>query len=268
MVLSALAWSVGAAGGCTGLLAIDGEFSAEACGNETVDEDGDGLVGCQDPDCYHHSFCADAGLVLSAMDAGSGGTPAVVDAGPGTSVAPPAAMDDGGDDPVDAAMADAAPPVADATITDAQSTPPVVALRILRATVPDKNVLGMCNDTKCGDISSQSYVTGPCPCSPDVFIVVSRLVDGSEVMLARTETAARSLTPSFAEQVFPLDLQVGDLLNFGVWDDDQASGVLELYDCNATVDSLEGGPISCSTTPGATIPGLTYRVDAELLPLQ
>ena len=264
-----------------------GEASASDC-TDGMDNDGDELHDCNDPDCHAFDHC---GARIGSPPAGAGSPAMPDDANTGT---PPDAgviigdaatdtdaafdEDDGGTieppEPADAGLppcggtCSATQACIDDVCEDVSSpTAGTFDLRILSAPVPSFNRWGMCLDA-CG---SRFATFAFCACDPDPYVQVSRVrQDGQEQMrtpLGATPVRSDEVRPTYEDTLIRVELMEGDALLFVVLDKDPGTDDdTVIYACLPDLRALAPGPIQCSDTVVPFFPAYTIR--AELLPVQ
>ena len=247
--------------------------------SDKEDNDGDGLINCEDPDCFALEACRPNARMTSGSptpkkpDAGfvtpAGGTDA------GSVGIPPAGAVDGGPDPkptfVDAGAFACSPCRPTEACVEGQCQ--VVAvdqaahylLHILSAVAPDQDISTRCYDSlpDCkGNISISPYAVCNCPTDPFVRVILSR---GTTTMLiGMTEAVTDDATPTYPRNDIDLSLEPGDVLIFEVWDAEPPPKNEEmLYACMPDLSALRAGPISCSAL-GGPLGAQLLGVKAEL----
>jgi hypothetical protein len=242
---------------------IRGEFSAESCSN-TVDDDGDGYMNCDDPDCW--VYCPM--IINEPRDASF---PPEVDAQVADSGQPPrdpnrpAPMqpeDDGGSvapDPEDDAGVPAGCGCTDdeVCVDDTCLPRPRIQgdylLRITSAFVPSYSTTDRCYDY--ANPSCMMRYPVICDClRPDPYVFVTL----DSVPLDRTMTARSTTMPSWTPPASPtvrVTLTPDSVLTFIAFDDGGAGNDTEMFRCSPDLSPLESGGDSlvCSPDPKTTI---------------
>ncbi|HMI92648.1 MAG TPA: hypothetical protein VK509_14835, partial [Polyangiales bacterium] len=208
--------------------------AVEALCDDDVDQDGDNLFDCADPDCQASDDCvgsraapvrpppADGGHfrppVLGSDAAAKDGE--VGDAwtqDPDATTAPredaqvvPPIEDDAGEDPCllcavnETCVAGSCQPAA-------APTSGAYDLQLLMGTVPATNAQAFCYD-------ACVILAGVCPCQPDPYVRIVLLHDGREQLVGVTQAVEETVTPVFPPMPFAVDLAAGDVLRFDVYD--------------------------------------------------
>ena len=258
-----------------------GEWDPRQC-TDGVDNDADGRIDCDDPDCWAFSCKRgqpDAGVAMSGSAGASGLEPrteigGMSSSGSGGQLSMPDLEDagtgqPGGPDDGDAGAAPA--PECSATRQDdcgsgqeciAGRCQPVditgkYALSILSAQVPLRTSLGTCFD------SDVFCALGPCEgsCQPDPYVVVTK---NSVVRVGATPTQTDTTNPKWSRAQLELQLSPGDSLLFGVWDAD-TFGNSEMFTCSPQLQAqIRSGNLRC--TP-ATRTDASYEVVARITKL-
>ena len=254
--------------------------------HEPRDEDHDGLVNCDDPDCQNLDICRDAGR--RGGDAGTTppATTGHIDAG---SMKPPADMD-GGEirlPVVDGATDDddggTAVPTPDAGPVDAGPPPPTCS--------PKCSATEQCVDLTCEPVSSTTSQTmsvtvasvaaassirsrpattrlpepswGLC-CPIDPYVRVIQMHADKPTVVGQTDTVLDDASPMYTSApTWTVDLAQGDLLVFQVWDDNSELADTELYECKPNLTDFKPGPQRCGDFKGPLYRLLTVTVDLE-----
>jgi hypothetical protein len=281
LVACALSWLLCA---CTTSAAVE-----SLCDNG-VDEDGDNLIDCHDPDCQASNDCLGARAAEITTpdaatrkpplyDAGNHPKPEVGDAWAGTpdATASDAAPEDSGGPLPPAVDEDAGPPdpctlcAVDEACVDTKCQPAASAtsgayfLRILSGSVPLSDAITLCYDA-C--LISPFAV---CTCPPDPYVRVLLRHDSQETLIGQTPIVQDALMPVFPDNQFEIDIARGDVLRFEVYDfDDLPDQPDLLYTCrvdlrDVSTDAPTDKPIECVGLAGLAN-GMPFRILAQLTP--
>ncbi|MDD9935851.1 MAG: C2 domain-containing protein, partial [Myxococcales bacterium] len=262
------------------------EATPKTCDNDRDDDDDD-LMDCEDPDCHAFAICR---RTLTVPDESMGDDDSPQDGGPepppnaptddadDEPEPPPAVMDAGVDSgvdlPSDAGLVEAdgsMPDVCDPLCADDEfcndgtcetvgsSATGRFEVRILSATVPDRNFIHQCYDVLCDNMISIPWAL--CDCAPATYVRVLHSRAGVSVEAGITELSVDTLTPEWNE-AFEVDLEPGDVLIFEVFDDDPGTDTL-IYACSPDLTDLADGPIECMTAAGPP-DGMLHGVKAEI----
>ena len=273
-----------ALGGCNAM--NESEATPKACDNDR-DDDTDDLMDCEDPDCHAFDVCRktlrvggeNMGDTDAPQDGGVEPPPTPIDGGDDEPEPPPPASMDAGVDagmglPSDAGLVEAdgsTPVVCDPLCADDEfcndgtcetvgsSTTGTFEVRILSATVPDRNFIHQCYDVLCSDAISIPFAL--CMCPPATYVRVLHSRAGVSVEVGATELSEGTLEPEW-NQSFEVDLEPGDVLIFEVFDDDPGRDTL-IYACSPDLTDLVDGPIECMTAAGPP-DGMLHGVKAEI----
>lgn len=224
------------AAGCT--QQTRGEFSRNECSNN-LDDDGDQMQDCDDPDCAVWVMCSAQFIRLRNPDAGA--VPDDAGGGPGALDAAAAGDGDG----------------------DTQGSGESFALSAAEAMVPVSLGVGQCLDPCTPTIGLDCY------CLPDVYVQIA--LDGEVVWTSRT--VRDSLNPRWAAgggtpALLALSESDDGRLSFIVKDNDEGEledGILAatddlIFECAPSLEGLGAGYLGCSSPPGD--PNNWVRVDA------
>jgi hypothetical protein len=254
------------------------------CGDD-IDQDGDSMTDCADPDCHATEECigSRASTVRPPAD--------------GNRPRPPLFQDDGG--PKDGQVGDAwtQPTDADVVPTDGRVPPldadggedecascasnevciagacqPAAAptsgaynLTLLSGTVPSMDSRTFCYDP-CG------IPAAVCACAPDPYVRIALLREGQAPKhVGATQAVSDTLEPVFPPVGFPIDLAAGDVLRFDVYDDDEPDPADELYNCTVdlsgvSADEPKDTALTCTFKRPILGGEVTYSIQAELSP--
>jgi hypothetical protein len=229
--------------------------AVEALCDDRVDQDGDNLFDCADPDCQASDDCVGsrAAPVRPPEDAGHFRPPllnndaAVKDGEVGDAwTQDPDAMsppledarvippldEDAGEDPCTLCSLNEAC-VAGVCQPAAAPTSGAYDLRLLTGTVPAMNPQTFLCYDGCGVIMGVV-----CPCQPDPYVRIALLHDGKEQLVGITAVVADTATPEFPPVDFAIDLAAGDVLRFDVYDSDAPVSDTLIYQCNADLSAV------------------------------
>jgi hypothetical protein len=260
--------------------------AVEALCGDDIDQDGDGMTDCGDPDCHASDDCigSRAAPVRPPADAGHQRPPLFQnDSGPkdgqvgdawtqptdaqvtpsDAQVVPPVDAD-GGDDACSACAANEVC-VAGACQPAAAPTSGAYFLRLLSGTVPAMDARTFCHDA-CG------IPAGFCMCAPDPYVRVALLRAGEAPQhVGTTEMVVDSLEPVFPPNRFVIDLAAGDVLRFDVYDEDEPASDDALYDCNVdlsgvSADATRDTDLTCAFKRPLIGGEVIYAIQAQLSP--
>jgi hypothetical protein len=236
-----------------------GEWNALECSDD-LDNDGDGLVDCDDPDCWAFACKRPRPTPIDAGADASSTTPsdaAPFDADPPDAMTPPPphepdsgpmSMEDSGE-PDRSCTSDQSLCKADEECVAGVCKPIDIrgdyTLQILSASVPDRNPGGICYDA-----DNSVCALGHCDtCKPDPFVVVKKNnVVTVDMTLPRTNTTK----PTWTEPGFPVTIADNDTLQFMVRDADLLLSS-EIFTCSPDLRQLPTGMLHCGPLPGSTI---------------
>lgn len=250
------------------------------------DEDSDGLRDCEDPDCAASDDCIGVrSTPVKPPPDGGHIRPPLLDAGPAPPDATIGDAASGGD--VDAMMmsmpdaqvippmdedggAEPCPPCAtNEACVDGMCQPAAApgagaySLRLLRGVVPAMNEIAFCYD-------ACLIVAGFCQCRPDPYVRIVLIHDGAQQFVGATEVVNETLMPVFPERDFEIELAVGDVLRFDVYDEDDPDRDNLLFSCNADLRSVSAEnprPTELSCVGLGGVGGrFPYSITAELFP--
>jgi hypothetical protein len=249
-----------------------GEWDPLQC-SDGKDNDGDGLIDCDDPDCW--AFVCETPPPPNT-DAGMETPPPIRDAGVSPkdsgwpALTPPIAEDDSGM----MSVADAATPVRGCTIgeipcpagdecVDGVCKPNAIAgnytVTVVSAVVPEKTLTGVCYDF---DVSCPPILACGI-CQPDPFAVI---VQNGVKTVGTTNHRINTRTPNWEDQSFPMTLQEMDRLELQVWDWDPFY-TTKIFYCSPDLQDLPTGILQCKPKASMTIdPGTDgpYNVIARV----
>ena len=235
-----------------------GEWDPRQC-SDGLDNDADGRIDCDDPDCW--AFVCGARLLDAGppplAGVGAGGSSAGADAaavghaGMDAHVNPPEPDDAGMESDVDAG-ASTPPPECSPLRDDCGSGRECVSgqcrpvditgrytLSILSAVVPSRPSITTCYDP---DVWCS---LGPCDgsCQPDPYVVVTK---NSVVRVGSSPAQMDTTKPSWTKAQLEIELRAGDSLLFGAWDAD-TFGNAEIFTCSPQLQAqLRSGTLRCS----------------------
>ena len=264
LLLASLAFCVGA---CA--VASTGELSAAACSDPgNVDDDGDGLANCDDPDCWVYSFC---GLPLQAIADGGGpssadGSARFKDAGFKDAGSTGMTGDDGG--PASSLDASATPPTCDGAVCPTSYLPGEFQIAITAGSIPAyKGVATLCLDTSC----LVFVPAGACVCFVDTYVVVT-VTTGSAVTTWMTTVVENKATPTWTDPGFQVHLEASSVIEFEVFDSDKNEGATNaddfIFRCKPDLANLSAGVLSCGPADnGDFINPQNYNVNASVTKL-
>jgi hypothetical protein len=260
--------------------------AVEALCGDDIDQDGDSMTDCSDPDCHASEDCigSRAATVSPPVDGGHQRPPIfqndsgprdgqVGDAGtqpndaevpPGDGQVVPPLDADGGDDRCSACASNEVC-VAGACQPAAAPTSGAYHLRLLSGTVPSMDARTFCYDA-CG------IPAGVCSCAPDPYVRIALLRDGQAPQhIDATEVVHDTLEPVFPPVDYPIDLAAGDVLRFDVYDDDEPASDDELYNCNVDLSGILAGEtrdtqLACTFKRPVIGGEVTYAIQARLRP--
>ncbi len=271
---SALIASIQGLTACASISA--GEVTAAACLEGNDDEDGDGKMNCEDPDCFAFEACRpsalsrDAGGAGSSPTAGTGGAGGSGSSNSGGASASggsggdePQPILDGGDDsgfvipimPDASFVPDAAIipcggcAVGEVCVEDVcepggDPTGGTYTITVVSGTVPYATD-GICVDVSC-NLSPVVY----CICRPDPYVRVVLVRQSEEEVVLDSNVVSRSVDPMFDVEGFPVTLEQGDTLRFEMWDKNQTIADKQVFSCKPDLSNLTPGPLECSTLSG------------------
>jgi hypothetical protein len=256
-----------------------GEWNAAECSNH-LDDDGDHLIDCEDPDCWAF-VCSDAAVNPAATSS---------DAGPDTNDTTPIATEP----PRDAAPPPAVtPPRPDATqpISSADDAGPELTcsetpslcdpgescvggvckpeplgnytLQVTSAVVPATNRAGTCYDA---DERLCALFLCDNECQPDPYVVVRKSV---RTLVGMTVPRPDTERPVWTDPGWPLTLNQQDTLEFTAWDHD-AIASSKIFACTPDLRQLPTGTLRCSPAAMTTIDpptGTVFEIVAHVVKL-
>jgi hypothetical protein len=233
-----------------------GEWDPKQC-SDGIDNDGDQLIDCADPDCWAF-VCKQPGT--SRLDAGPDAALAARDAMPfdaraADTGAPSMSRDpddSGGASGDDATTANCGPGLAECGAGDecvqgicqAIEITGTYSIQILSATVPPRTLAGDCHDP---DLVACS-IRQDCSldiCDPDPYVVVTK---NGVVNLGKTQFRNNTTKPTWTDENIRAALQNGDRLEFAVWDWDGVTS-MKIYACSPDLSKLRTGMLRCSPPP-------------------
>jgi hypothetical protein len=282
LVACALSWLLCA---CTTSAAVE-----SLCDNG-VDEDGDNLIDCHDPDCQASNDCLGARAAEITQpdaatrkpplyDAGNHPKPEVGDAWAGTPDAAEhdAAPQDSGRSLPPAVDEDAGPTdpctlcAVDEACVDGKCQPAASAtsgayyLHIVSGIVPSSDAF-----TFCYDACLISPIAGVCTCPPDPYVRVVLRRDSQETQIGMTPVVPDTTMPVFPDNQFEVDIARGDVLRFEVYDFDEEPDQPDLlYTCrvdlrDVSTDAPKDIDVDCLGLAGIA-GGMPFRITAKLSP--
>ena len=254
--------------------AITGENSDSCEGDKDID--GDGLMGCRDPDCHRFELCRGAFALApdagddddrdAASPGGQGGS-----SGTGTPVGGMSGGMSGGGSGGQEPIEDSGVVEPDASLCDCEADEvcsstgcvpidmpdPVYTLRILSAESP-RGKFGPPPDGTCVEIACDEGGGSPvsyCPCTPEPYVRVVLIndpngLDAGETNLIDTKVVGEQLSVGYEDEQVDVALKPGDTLRFELWDDQTLSADVLIYDCTPDLNGLEPGPLECSVLSG------------------
>jgi C2 domain len=273
MRLLAVLWLV--ALGSTGCgVRATGEIGVLLCGNG-VDDDGDELADCVDPDCWSSSACDDLTLrTQGQLDASLRMAPADdASLGDGArSEAPMATDEDAGTTEVDSSMPTSACDPEDATscgpedvCVEGRCIPDpfeknVYLVRIASAFLPTRRPDTTCFETLldgCANVLTCS------DCLPDPYVITE--LGGDEIN--RTSVDYNAIAATWHDKAFTVTKVPGQVLTLRVMDDDDAPATDALiFECRVEVALLgTGSGLQCVPRLGDTFLG-DYKVNIDVSP--
>lgn len=229
---------------------LSGEFSSRECSND-IDDDGDSLVDCADPDCAAWIHCSAQFLKLQAIDGGQGRRQ-------GEPVDTPNTTDGGGSggngencngEPCDAGLPKG-----------------TFALRATEAIVP--GAVG----GRCLDLCTPGFEF-TCNCDPDPYVLI--MFDGAErwrsevVMDKRHATWSTEGTAALTLVLVPEDDGRMELIVMDYDEGDVPDDLLgpqtddEIFRCKPSLKWLNSGYLGCSQPEGSE----DQWVRVEMIPL-
>jgi hypothetical protein len=256
-----------------------GEWNAAEC-SDGVDNDGDGRVDCDDPDCWAFECQPNDAMPTDAgHDAGSAPQDAATpDAKAPDAAPPPKPVDDADAAPI--ADDDAGDPEAPnctraldlcqaneicvAGVCKPQDISGDYTIQILSAALPDRNPAGVCYDP---EILLCAAVRDCLGCKPDPYVTVQKT---SVIMVGKTLPKNDTETPTWMEAGDKVTLTNTDTLEFTVWDWDPPAQQTKVFSCSPDLRQLPSGMLRCSPPKGATItpaPGQVFEVVARVTKL-
>jgi hypothetical protein len=235
-----------------------GEWDALQC-NDGLDNDGDGLIDCDDPDCWAF-VCKqapapkDAGVdashpvhdaaLVEPSDSGSLAIPPVLDEDSG-----PMSRPDSGTPPPSCTTNEPACPKGTECV-DGVCKPIAIAgdytFTIVSAVVPEQSQTGVCYDF---DATCPPLLLSCGICQPDPFVVIYK--NGVD-RVAETNHRINTRTPDWSDQSFKITLLEGDRLDFAVWDWDPFYNT-RIFICTPDLRDLPTGMLQCSPSSSMTI---------------
>jgi hypothetical protein len=236
-----------------------GEWGPLQC-SDGKDNDGDGLIDCDDPDCW--AFVCDArppAIKDMEMDASQ----PVLDAGMSESkdsgwlpLPPPIEEEDSGMMSIadsgtpspSCALGEVACPAGD-TCLDGVCKPTGIAgdytITVMSAVVPEKSLTGVCYDF---DVSCPPILACGI-CQPDPFAVI---VQNGVKTVGTTNHRINTRVPNWEDQSFKMTLKEMDRLELQVWDWDPFY-TTKIFSCTPDLRDLPTGMLHCSPRSGTTI---------------
>jgi hypothetical protein len=236
-----------------------GEWDPAQC-SDGLDNDGDGLIDCDDPDCWAFvcktppPVSKDASVDASHpehdaalpehKDSGSLLPPPTVDEDSG-----PMSRPDSGTPPLSCTTNEALCPNGTACV-DGVCKPIALAgdyiFTIVSAVVPEQSLTGVCYDfdASCPPILQKCGI-----CQPDPFVVITK---NGVNNVGTTNHRINTRTPNWEDESFKITLLEKDRLEFAVWDWDPFYNT-RIFSCTPDLQKLPTGMLQCSPRAGTTI---------------
>jgi hypothetical protein len=251
-----------------------GEWDSLQCA-DGIDNDADGKIDCDDPDCW--AFVC-AGRPSGVPEAGHPEPPRIDASVPlpdsggiiSEPLPPPVLpFDDAGPGPDD----DAGTPVScidgwtcspGESCVDGMCRPIDITgdytLEVVSARVPPRSVTGVCYDFDLPCLPGTD-----CPgCDPDPYIVVTK---NGVTTVGTTAVRNNTETPTWTTEKFDLSLKNGDRLDFAAWEYDSPIGKTRMFSCSPDLLQLASSMLSCSPAANTTIEpatGTRFEIVAKI----